>query len=404
MHRIESDNVDVSAGKNQFKDGPPGTTVNAAIMNALQEEICAVIEGYGLNIGTKANDSKSQMWQVISGIMNKNGRSATWIFASSDSEAKSQSAADTIIPTSADAAAIIKAKAAALSALGGGSILCLEGTYNCYTELDWSSYVDLIGCGYRTVFKRMAATLAVIDASNGATVRYCKFDNFRIDGNRAVYGGGASCGIAGNNSYIDCSFSRIIVHSHQGTLGAMVNCHNCNNCIVYDSNISPGFAGCNGLNFCISSSHVGAGSYGFASCYRLTNCNVVSNSVEGFSNCTQLNNCSVSSTVGTNSAFSNCFSLTNCYALSNGGEGFNACLNLNNCIAQTNNNHGFKLCKQLVGCKSISNAVSAYHYTSCFPMQQCLGASGGSAWRSCFADFGGTSATADTAAGGYNKE
>jgi len=35
-------------------------------------------------------------------------------------------------------------------------------------------------------------------------------------------------------------------------------------------------------------------------------------------------------------------------------------------------------------------------------MQQCVGASGGSAWRSCFADHAGTSAVADTAAGGYN--
>lgn len=130
MHRIESDNVEISAGKNQFKDGPPGTTINAAIMNALQEEIANAITGAGLTLKIKSTDTNDQLNSVIQALANKNGRAATYIYASSDSNARSQLAADEIIHTSADAAAIIKAKAAAISALGGGAILCLDGTFS----------------------------------------------------------------------------------------------------------------------------------------------------------------------------------------------------------------------------------------------------------------------------------
>jgi len=212
MHRIESDNVDISAdGKNQFKDGPPGTTINAAIMNSIQEEIAAVIEGYGYNIGTKLNDSKDQLWRVISAMLDKNNRAATWVFASSNSDAKSQTGADTLISTSSDAAAIIKARADIISAAGGGLILCMEGTYNCYSELDWPSYVSLIGCGYRTAFKRMAAITNVIDAS---AAEYCKFDNFRIHGNKASFTGLNYAGIKGKSSSYTSSFNNIISHEN----------------------------------------------------------------------------------------------------------------------------------------------------------------------------------------------
>ena len=66
MHRIESDNITVTAdGKNQFKNGPPATTVNAEILNTIQEEICNFIEGAGFQVQRKAGDTQNQLWQAF---------------------------------------------------------------------------------------------------------------------------------------------------------------------------------------------------------------------------------------------------------------------------------------------------------------------------------------------------
>lgn len=62
MHRTEgSGNIN-----NLFTDGPPATCIEQNIMNALQEEICNVIERSGLTLLNAANDTKDQLWQAIS--------------------------------------------------------------------------------------------------------------------------------------------------------------------------------------------------------------------------------------------------------------------------------------------------------------------------------------------------
>lgn len=61
MHRTEgSGNVN-----NLFTDGPPATCVEQNIMNALQEEICNVIEGSGLTLLTAATDTRNQLLEAI---------------------------------------------------------------------------------------------------------------------------------------------------------------------------------------------------------------------------------------------------------------------------------------------------------------------------------------------------
>jgi hypothetical protein len=215
----------------------------------------------------------------------------------------------------------------------------------------------------------MTAITNVIDAS---AAENCNFENFRIDGNKAVFAG--TNNILGKSGSYSSSYRNIISH----------DCQNI------------GFKSCNNILICYSYSN---GSNGFDSCYQVTNCFSYSNGNNGFTLCYQLSACYSYS--NTDTGYSNCYQLSNCFSYSNGNNGFNSCYQVTSCSSQTNSRHGFIVCKQLIGCKSISNAVSAYAFTSCWPMQQCTG-SGGSAWRSCFADFAGSSATADTAAGGYN--
>ena len=61
MHRTEgANNV-----ANLFTDGPPGTTVEANILNAFQEEIANVIEQAGLTLKVAATETRDQLYAAI---------------------------------------------------------------------------------------------------------------------------------------------------------------------------------------------------------------------------------------------------------------------------------------------------------------------------------------------------
>lgn len=66
MHYIESSDMGVDENGNPcFVDGPPGTKINAAIMNSLVREITHVIEQAGLTVLNKGNDTHTQLWQAL---------------------------------------------------------------------------------------------------------------------------------------------------------------------------------------------------------------------------------------------------------------------------------------------------------------------------------------------------
>jgi len=70
MHRIEgANNIKDSAGRLQFTDGPPATTVPAAWLNSVQEEIANVIELAGLNLNAAGNDTRTQLYEAFISIM-----------------------------------------------------------------------------------------------------------------------------------------------------------------------------------------------------------------------------------------------------------------------------------------------------------------------------------------------
>ncbi len=64
MHRTEgANNV-----ANLFTDGPPGTTVEEDFMNAVQEEICAVVEGAGLTLKTATTETRDQLLEALQAL------------------------------------------------------------------------------------------------------------------------------------------------------------------------------------------------------------------------------------------------------------------------------------------------------------------------------------------------
>lgn len=65
MHRTEGSN---NSG-NLFTDGPPATCVEEDWLNAVQEEICAVIEGAGLTLLTAGTDTRSQLLAAIQSLV-----------------------------------------------------------------------------------------------------------------------------------------------------------------------------------------------------------------------------------------------------------------------------------------------------------------------------------------------
>lgn len=67
MDRTIGEGYAIIDGKRQFVDGPPGTKITAQFLNALQEEIMAVIEGAGIS---PSADNLTQLKQAVTGYAN----------------------------------------------------------------------------------------------------------------------------------------------------------------------------------------------------------------------------------------------------------------------------------------------------------------------------------------------
>lgn len=77
MHRIDSD----GHASNLFTEGNaallvPATVVSAAIMNALQEEVCEVIEDVGIALLTSGTDTRNQLLAAIKELIKRGGAAA----------------------------------------------------------------------------------------------------------------------------------------------------------------------------------------------------------------------------------------------------------------------------------------------------------------------------------------
>ncbi len=441
MQRIESDNVLVVDGENTFQDGPPGTTVNAAWLNSVQEEIANVIEGKGIQLKTKANDTQNQLWQAIQTIAS--GYDLIVTNQVTFNSMIERVAANQYKIKDDYSSVYMKAVTGGYACSGGSSFLSSGDTWgyietnNCtllkceptasfhfgntqgYIEVDTDDcYMDGVTVeGTGTV--AAAITQSFLLNANRVTFNSCK-THTRLS--NADYVGFQGSGTDLHN--ITSCYDNCNVYNIDGTdkIYAYKDCHNLTNCIVDNINGTVddiiGFGSCSritngvvidiaasgagnvtGYNDCknISSSkakQIDAASTGAAAgfdlCIMLSSCDVIdvdsdSGSAYGFKSCYYGSVCRVEDVDSSSSSangFDSCKYLTSCTASSNGTDGYNDCDGLNGCNATSNTDDGFEDCNAMNTCFATAN--------------------GGSNYSNTFADWGETQATADTATGGYN--
>ncbi len=421
MHRIESSNMAIVAGKYQFKDTPPATTVNAAWANAIQEEICYVIEQMGLTVLTKGTDTKDQLWQSLQ----KLGYPY-------DAIVSSQITFNNIIEKVAANHYRIKTQ------YRSAFFKYVEGGYNTTSWLtggDTWGYVDtnacahiefeagtFIGCVNTGFYLNVNTEEAVIknvwikgNGVAGAITKSFKLDAARVkyincktsdrnDDTSAIIGFQGS-GIAARDdtsSYDGCS----VYNQTNDTTGdntGFYQCKNLNNCYadtITANNVActiSGFRDCYNLTNCNATNFVCTGTaYGMRVCERVSNSNIeyISGSTGyGLYQCRRVSNCNISSITATvvsgvgaydstylsnikisgitgisldsygfdECEYISCSSVDTMINFGNGSYGFRWCNNVTSCTVNNITDdaiiYGFYLCNRLTGC-SVESIIS----------------------------------------------
>jgi len=403
MHRIESSNyIRDSAGRNLFTDGPPGTTVNDAWLNTIQEELANVIEWAGLSVLTKNSDTRDQLRSVFQRLT-----------TSFDVIISSQPMFNNIVERVAANQYRIKDQyksvyfktfsggfkmAGASSPLSGGDTwgyLETNQTVLLFCEngetLDFGNtqgylkvttdYCSLYNCsviGLGTVAS--AISYSFLNASNYVNFFNCRTYN-RLSSTAFDGFDGGSTSNQKTSKYIGCYVSSIT--STGGDLRGFFNCTNLVNCYVTACTTSFAGASVTGFYTCYQISNtsffdINASSYtaiGFYFCDQISNCNIknisaTTGNIYGFRLSNQISNC-ICDTItvtgmGLLEVFENCQELSACKCVnltsnSNGNKvGFSFCQNITSCICDTftttgiGNTVGFHTCVQISSSKAYS--------------------------------------------------
>jgi hypothetical protein len=292
--------------------------------------------------------------------------------------------ADALIGPAADAGAAINTWVNLLNVAGGGTIMLSNGIYIITTPIKMKSNVNLRGEGAGTVLKRNAEIIDIINMDDNSATN-CFLSDFKIDGNKANFTNSTNDGIQGHDG--SSHFSNIVVENNRAN--GFRNCYNITNC-----------NGTGNSRFCLES-------FNISNCYATANGNGFSG--RNISNCYAYQN--------TNTGFegekiSNCISqentygfvgryITNCLALQNSEDGFQQSKNLNSCSADSNANDGFAICQGMSTCNSEFNG--RYGFFNCSGVVGNNSSGNTTAdYNTTYANYGGTIAVADTAAGGWN--
>lgn len=509
MHRIESTNVDdiTDVGKNLFKNGPPATTLNAEWCNSVQEELAYIVEQSGLQLETKAGDSRTQLWQALRRIVYP----YQYIVSSQEqfNALIERTGANTYRYIDGVTSIFFKYVEGGYAVAGGSSFLsggdtwgelqsnackvinCETGTYfnsnnspssftfntlngvfeNFEFRYDGNLFHSSVAGGMSTIkvtakaqisnilvqnpYHQNATTYTAFTVGTGNATN-CTAKNLKgstgasttrgfnsaafllnclVDTIEVVSGGAGTqqiTGFQGTLSSVNCKVIKIsgtgVGGAHAQNVYGFFFCSNAINCsvdeltglnVVGTTGDFLGFVNSDDLFNCdvVGYTSCVMNQTGFSSCDKLTSCRASSMSTTigkiayGYSNCTQLENCEAF-TIQTASSFvcagyKLCHLLTNCRGNAIGLAGsatlnavFLSCGRLLNCTAQSSVN-GFRFCSAIQNGYALSNV--SVGFASCWPIWGCRASQNGSAYGvSTFADWGGTSAVADTAVGGWN--
>ncbi len=396
MHRIESDNITVTSdGKNQFKNTPPATTLNAEILNAIQEEICNVITGAGIAISRQAGDPQNQLFRAINAL----GTEFDIIITNQTqfNSIMERVGANQYKISDDFRGVYIKYATSGYACSGASSFLSGGDTWG---------YIETNNCA-----RLVCEAGATFDFS--ATGGYLKvntddgyYENVQVVGNGGIGALTQSFLLAAHRvKYNHCNTNtRNSNTDFVGFQGSGTALHNItssyNGCSAYTLDGSDkiyGFKDCMNLSNCNvydidgTTDHI----YGFHTCGNITNGNVSdldtsgSNSAYGYEACENINSCQVNDiqsavnqeTIG----FNNCNQLSSCKAIdidSTGtgvAYGFNFCDQISSCIAFTidgaANVIGFFNCDQISSCRAEDidcSGADAFGFRACDQISSCI--------------------------------
>lgn len=370
MHRIEGENIARDDdGKFIFTDGPPGTTVPAAWLNSVQEEIASVIEGSGITLNSAAGDSNNQLYSSIlrlvascyDAVISSQGQLNDIVerVAANRYQIKSDYKAIFIRSTVGD-----YALASATSYLSGGdtwgyletnqaSLICCEpdagfnfGDTIGYVRVNTDDAVIHNMHLKGTASAPAALTRSFLLAANRVLFFSCKVSDRLANSNFTGFEGSLTAIHNDNSKYVGCSVESL---TSSATPSGFDGCKNISDCYVYDLESTA------------------TAVYGFFQCDQLSNCivskldNATANDAVGFQSCNQISNCYTTDLDGLNiRGFSGCKRMSGCYAFDLQATGGDA--------------RGFLSCSQMSGCyaKQIDSDTNAYGFNACLQMSACL--------------------------------
>lgn len=426
MHRTEGTNAQVDAlGRNKFVNGPPGTTVDAAWLNSIQEEIAKVIEMAGLSLATRNTDTRTQLWEAIQRL-----------WTDFDYVVNSQETFNALVVRVAANRYQIKSGVKSVYmktitggyAMTGGSSPLASGdtwgrieTNECVLwDADPAAYIAFGATeGYiyantangviRNIWNRGNSGNVAPNSTDNVVGFYqaaagVRFENCRVSHKtiitRAAYGFLGNSIFTGASAYVNCVVDTITasqsVNGFRFAEGLL-------NCVAVDLtgtsvNSIIGFQSCQSLTNCQARGFLDSGlsgNYlGFSSCGRLTSCSfsmspTLASSVKGFISCSNVSACQVTSCVlpasSSITGFDQCTVISGCSVTSISGSGsmvgFSSCTVLAGCYAHsivltTNNaNSIFNTCSTMsacyIGTVTITGNGSLYGFATCTYLSAC---------------------------------
>lgn len=394
MHRIEGQNfIKDSQGRNIFTDGPPPTTLPAAFMNSVQEEIATVIETAGLQLATQATDNlKNQLYNAILSISS----------GSVDNAVSSQAQLNDLIERIGANQYQFKGtvRSIFLKRDPNGTGYLMSGTSSFLSGGDTWGELQTNNCGYifcendaffnvgieRSYFKMntdnaMYTGIRIVgDTASSAAITY----GFDVSGsNIAMYNCGVKLrntttgfsGFDGNNiktnKYIGCHVTNI---QGTNTVNGFHQCYNLDGCYLDTLSTANSALNCirSSVNVknCVllNMSATGTGTvYGVYLCENINNCELdnfdtVNGDCRGFYDSDNISNCTL-----------NIFDSTGTGNL----HGFNTCNRVNNCqltdfdtTGVNSQIRGFTVCDRVLNCdlsdfETTHSGGAIYGFFSC---------------------------------------
>jgi hypothetical protein len=377
MHRTEgANNIN-----NLYTEGPPATTVTAAAMNAIQEEISNVVEGTGLVVQKQITDTRDQLWQAIQTLLGydaiiDNSTAFVNLFERTGANAyKIKDEYKSILLRD------IGVDYNFLGALTNGDTYGIISTNNC-----------------KKIHCEPGVAISVGDTASGMIVNtdYCELKHVWLKGT------GSSAAAIGYSFQLDASYvvfdnckstdrksnAAFYVFDGSSATATQQETSIYNNCIcdTVSTNTTAiyGFNECNYISNCkalnIDFTGTDGSAAGFFTCDYISNCradgidNIAtlgSGTTVGFNTCTN-----ISSSIATNITTS-ATSIRTSY-------GFYTCDNISSCIADTISSNGtsgqsfgFAVCNNISACKATliggtSSNFTASGFNNCFNISSCL--------------------------------